>query len=176
MAKKTDIKVCRYRQCKHESKNIDITRDEYIVKGNMYYHKDCYKAKLSGEWKDENTKKDLQYIKEGWLTHISNTVVYSQLFSNLNDLIARGIPSDYLVFVFDYIVENKLNLRYPAGFKFYVDKKEIKDAYKKHQIEKNGLKRQSDFSVKPNMEDNSPKFAINNNKTIGFNSILGGGK
>ena len=38
MAKKSDIKTCRYGQCKHTTKDIDITCDEYVAKRNMYYH------------------------------------------------------------------------------------------------------------------------------------------
>ena len=75
MAKKSDIKTCRYEQCKHTTKDIDITCDEYVAKGNMYYHKDCYKAKINGEWKDKATKADLQLIKNLWLEHISKTVL-----------------------------------------------------------------------------------------------------
>lgn len=174
MSKKTDIKTCRYVDCKHSSKKIDITVEEYRANGNRYYHADCYKLKQKGDWKDEQTKKDLQYIKNEWGLHISNTVVYSQLFRCLNDLISRGISSEYLVFVFDYVIKNKMNLRHPEGFKYFVDRQEIKDAYRKHQAVKIGVKRQSDFVV-INDDSNSPKFTVSQ-KPVGFKSILGGKK
>lgn len=123
-----------------------------------------------GEWKDEKTKADLQYIKNGWVTHISKTVIYSQLFQCLNELIARGISSDYLVFVFDYIVSHKLNLRHPKGFKYFVDKDEIKVAYKKQQSQKISSIKPSNFSGTTDSSD-VPKFALNR-KPNGFGSIL----
>lgn len=123
--------------------------------------------------KDEKTKADLQYIKNGWCIHISKTVPYSQLMKCLNDLIARGISSDYLVFTFDYVVIHKLNLNYPAGFQYFVDKKEIKVAYKKHQIKNSGAKKPNDFTAIDSVD--TPKFTLKQ-KPIGFKSILGGDK
>lgn len=170
MNKKTDIKVCRYVDCPH-GKEIDITKDDYRIVGKtMYYHPDCLKKKKKGEWKDEKTKADLQYIKNGWVTHISKTVIYSQLFQCLNELIARGISSDYLVFVFDYIVSHKLNLRHPKGFKYFVDKDEIKVAYKKQQSQKTSSIKPIDFSGTADSSD-APKFTVNR-KPNGFGCIL----
>lgn len=170
MSKKTDIKTCRYARCNHPDKLIDITKDNYHVEGRMYYHADCYNLKKKGVWKDEQTKKDLQYIKNQWVLNINQTVVYSQLFHCLNDLIARGVSSEYLVFVLDYVIKNKMNLRHPQGFKYYVDRQEIKDAYQKHLIAKSGVGNKSNFVVKDDDSD-APKFSINN-KPKGFGSII----
>lgn len=170
MAKKTDIKKCRYVHCKHLNKEINILCDEFKTIGKMYYHKDCYQAKIKGEWKDEKTKADLQLIKNLWIEHISDTVVYYQLFQCLNDLISQGIDSDYLVFTIQYCINNKLNLRYPRGFKYFVDNQEIKDAYKKKNQQ---TILQTNFLVTDTEDDIIPKFSINK-KTEGFNSILGG--
>ena len=172
MAKKTDIKKCRYTYCKHESTAIDITRDSYKNQGNMYYHEDCYKAKAEGEWKDAKTKADLQLIKNLWVEHISDTVVFSQLFRCLNDLLQRGVESDYLVFVMQYCISHKLKLRYPMGFKYYVDNQDIKKAYKAKQTPKQHID-YSAFSAKDT--DDAPTFSISQKKS-GFGKILGGGK
>lgn len=174
MSKKSDIKTCRYVNCNHDNKEIDITKDSYHADGRMYYHSDCYELKKKNDWKDDQTKKDLQYIKNQWSLCISKTVVYSQLFQCLNELLSRGISSDYLVFTFDYIVKNKMNLRYPQGFKYFVDRQEIKDAYQKYQIKKSGVMNKANFVV---TDDNSPspKFSVNP-KPVGFKSILGGKK
>ena len=174
MSKKTDIKTCRYARCNHPDKLIDITKDNYHVEGRMYYHADCYNLKKKGDWKDEQTKKDLQYIKNQWVLNINQTVIYSQLFHCLNDLIARGVSSEYLVFVLDYVIKNKMNLRHPQGFKYYVDRQEIKDAYQKHLIAKSGANNKSNFVV---TDDGStaPKFSVTQ-KPQGFKSILGGKK
>lgn len=174
MSKKADIKTCRYAKCKYTDKHIDITKDNYRVEGRMYYHSDCYNLKKKCDWKDEQTRKDLQYIKNQWVLHINKTVVYSQLFQCLNDFIARGVSSEYLVFVLDYVIKNKMNLRHPHGFKYYVDRQEIKDAYRKHQITKNNVNDKSNFVVTDDSL-NAPKFSVSQ-KPMGFKSILGGKK
>lgn len=171
MSKKTDIKVCRYDACPH-GKKIDITKDDYRVVGKMYYHTDCLKKKKKSEWKDDKTRADLQYIKNGWVLHISKTVIYSQLFQCLNELLSRGISSNYLVFVFDYVVEHKLNLRHPNGFKYFVDKDVIKTAYKKQQSQAISTTKPSEFA--PADSSDAPTFSVKQ-KPVGFNSILGGG-
>lgn len=172
MSRKTDIKICRYAKCNHSNKKIDIAKDDYKVNGIMYYHSDCYKLKQNDDWKDEQTKKDLQYIKNQWVLHINQTVVYSQLFHCLNEIISRGVSSEYLVFVLDYVIKHKINLNYPQGIKYYVDKQEIKNAYKKHLMTKNGFNDKTKFIVTDD-NSNSPKFSINQ-KAKGFKSILGG--
>lgn len=173
MSKKTDIKNCRYVGCLHGGK-IDITTDVFEVVGKyQYYHSDCLKKKNEEEKANSKTKSDLQYIKNQWVLHIDNTVVYSQLFRCLNDLIARGISSEYLVFVFDYVVKNKMNLRHPFGFKYYVAKDEIKDAYKKEQAKKNKIDLSS-FTVTDNTD--APTFTAPKKQQFGFGSILGGSK
>lgn len=164
------IRKCRYKDCKHSTREIDITKDEFKVKGSMYYHTDCYKLNKESAWKDEKTKADLQYIKTQWILHISNTVVYSELFRCLNGLLDRGITSDYLVFVMDYVVKNKLTLNHPNGFKYYVDKQYIKDAYNKHLLSQSSVNVQTDFVVSTD-DTNTPKFSINK-KPSGFGSIL----
>ena len=168
MGKKSDIKTCRYKFCKHESKEIDISCEDYKRVGSMYYHRDCYKAKADGEWKNEKTKADLQLIRNLWLENISKTVIYSQLFSTMNSFLERGIESEYLVFVLQYCIDHKFKLNYPGGFKYYVDKQEIKDAYarkKKSEI------KISDKAFTAKDKDNSPTFSVNT-KQSGFGSIL----
>lgn len=176
MSRKTDIKSCRYVCCPH-GKKIDISKDNYKLVGKtMYYHDDCLRMKQSGDWKDEKTKADLQYIKNQWVLHINNTVIYSQLFRVLNDFLARGIPSDYLVFVLDYVIEHNMKLNYPKGLEYYIDKQEIKDAYKKSKL---GRIDRLQFTIDLSEYDNpvevkqSPKIG---NSPKGFASILQGKK
>jgi hypothetical protein len=174
MSKKTDIKICRYRFCKHDTTEIDTSWEEYHKNGNQYYHKDCYEAKKKGEWKDKKTKSDLQLIKNLWVENISSTVNYSRLFYELNEFIARGIDSEYLVFVMKYVIENKCTLNYPAGFKWYVDDDKIKRAYGKsvnRQMTKEALENDKGTPNKSTAQE--PKV-IFNNKPSGFGNILGG--
>lgn len=172
MANKPNIRVCRYKQCKHTTRNIDIENDDYVAKKSMYFHKDCYRAKLNCEWKNDEVKKDLQFIKTLWYEHISKTVVYSDLFRVLNNLIERGVDSKYLVFVMEYIVAHKLNLNYPAGFRYFVDKKEIKEAYaKKNLLRSTNEKRQTPIAP---TNDNEPNFSFTTKKK-GFQNIFNRG-
>ncbi len=173
MAKKTDIRTCRFADCPYNHQ-IDISTDNYKIIGRTkYYHADCLDKQRAVEFKDEKAKADLQYIKKGWITYISKTVNYGQLFQCLNELLSRDIPSDYLVFVFDYVVKHKMNLRFPGGFKYYVDREEIKVAYKKQQIETKVTKKINEFTTADS--SNTPKFTIKQ-KPSGFSSILGGKK
>lgn len=169
--RKTDIKTCRYEMC--PCKTIDITKDDYTLVGkSMYYHTECLKKKRAGEWKDEKTKSDLQYIKNQWVLHIDQTVVFSQLFRELNNLLVRGISSEYLVFVFDYVVKNKMPLRFPGGFKYFVNKKEIQDAYQKQKAKENKIDLNG-FTAKDS--DDTPSFNLHKKK-FGFGSVFGGDK
>lgn len=172
MSKKSDIKTCRFVGCTH-GKKIDISKDEYVMpKKGMYYHSDCYKTHKDGNWKDEKTRLDLQYIKDQWALRINRNVVFSQLMRILNEFVARGISSDYLVFVFDYVIKHKMKLNYPNGFKYYVDNQEIKTAYKKSKLKKID---NSKFVVEQSSFDNLQKAKpppITLRKPQGFGSIL----
>lgn len=172
MSKKTDIKTCRFVGCPH-GKKIDISTDKYVMPNKgMYYHPDCFQKYKSGSWKSEQTKADLQYIKNQWALCINRDVVFSQLMKVLNEFIARGTSSDYLVFVFDYVIKHKMRLNYPNGFKYYVDNPDIKAAYRRSKLKRVD---QSNFTVEssnfdaPQKTEPSPLIA---NRPKGFGSIL----
>lgn len=223
MARKADIKVCRFAECNHPGKIVNIAEDDYVADGRSYYHKDCFDEKeqrLINErlakskrrkcgyyncnhpqkiidtgneefvtkegryyhidcWKEfekvrdteEILRADIQLIKNMWIENISNTVVIQRLYQELNKLIRdQGIDPKYVIFVLDYCIKHKFNLRYPAGLKYFVDNSEIKCAYDKAKAKKKIEK--ADFTVKET-EDTAPKFSINK-KPGGFNSILSG--
>lgn len=155
---KDRTRVCKYKGCKHNDK-IHIDREEYIKEEKFFYHTDCYKE-----------KKDLMYFRNLWYERISPTVVVSQLNLIINEYLEKGVTTDYLIFVLEYVVQNHLNLRYPPGFRYFVDKDEIKKAYEKtnKKIIKN-----SDFVATE--QDFSPVFSVPN-KSSGFSKILGGNK
>ena len=171
MARKTDIKVCRYKKCRHPESKINIAEDSFVLIGkSSYFHSDCHEQKQLEDKAEEQLKADIQLIKNLWLEKISDTVVISQLYLEINRLVReRNIPSDYVIFVLQYCIKNKCNLRYPAGLKFYVDRQEIKDAYKKRKMLKIDT---SSFSVNSDQADEAPKFTVNS-KPSGFSSILG---
>lgn len=164
-----NIKTCRYKKCPY-GKKIDIDKEEYRLIGkSMYYHKDCYKNKQKDNEKDEQTKSDFQYIKNQWLLNIDHNLTYSNLFKCLNELISQGISSQYLVFTMDYVVKHKLNLKYPNGFKYYVNKDEIKNAYKKQQILNSGVKKVNEFVAIDKFD--TPKFSVKS-EPKGFGNIF----
>lgn len=157
MTRLAGARVCRYSKCKHNS-NINLDNEKYVYIKNNYYHEDCYKEKC-----------DLQLLRDLWVNNISTTVVHSQLNKTLNQLMENGVSSDYLVFVLQYVLNNHCKLNYPAGFKYYVDNKNIRDAYVKRNQKKIC---QSEFVAKDN-DDDAPKFSIKP-KSCGFKNILGG--
>jgi hypothetical protein len=167
---KTDIKICGYEDCPHPGREINITVDDYSKDGRRYFHTECLEKKKKREVKNEQQKADLQYIKNLWVQHISNTVDYGQLFFVLNGFVVRGINTDYLVFVVRYVIDNNLNLRYPGGLKYFVDNQEIKDAYARSKIQKI---KQSEFHAKTDGNDTAPEFTLTK-KEHGFHTILGG--
>lgn len=130
------VKICRYAACPH-GKKIDLEKDEYKMTGKGYYwHPDCYKKKMSESRKTDAQKKDFEYIKNQWIMHIDRTVSIGLLYKVLNDFISRGLTSDYLSFSIDYIIKNKMKLRYPNGLQYFIDRQEIKDAYTRSKTEK----------------------------------------
>lgn len=161
--------MCRYKTCKHESKDIDITKDDFVNEGKSFYHSDCYKAKTAEDEAKKKKTADLMYFRNLWIDNISNTVVCSQLFKIVNDLLSRGIELEYLIFVLEYCIEHKLNLNYPAGFYYFVDKEEIKMAYTKKKIIKSGYNKNSFMAIEN--DDTSPKFSVQK-KSNGFQNIL----
>lgn len=172
MSQNKNIKTCRYKECKHPNKRLNIVEQDYISVGRLYFHKDCYAEKERKDAAEAKIKADIQLIKNMWVENISNTVVLSQLYLEINKLIReRGIDSEYVIFVLNYCIKNSCNLRYPAGLKYYVDKQEIKDAFEKERAKK--IVGNAMFSVDSTISDSSPKFTINR-KPSGFNSILGG--
>lgn len=167
---KKNIKICRYCNCPYPSKLIDINEDEFAVDGIRYYHKKCYEIKLDEDEKQRQKSEGYQQFRDLWLKNISNTVVYSELHKVLGELISRGIELDYLIYTLNYVIEHKLNLHYPAGFRYFVDRKEIKDAYTKKKSNMSSVCSKENFVI-TKREDNSPKFSINK-EARGFQSIF----
>lgn len=164
----SNIRKCHYIKCLHETQDIDISKEEFQKDGRLYYHKDCYELKKKSDWKDQKTKEDIRSIIDLWNEHISNTVNFGYLTKILNEYIARGVSSEYLLFVLRYVIDHKMKLNYPPGFRYYVDKQIIKEAYNKQKT-REMLKKQSFDNIQK--QDDSPKFSIKQ-KNNGFQSIL----
>lgn len=151
-------RVCQNKRCKHGGK-ILIDSEPFVKEKNGYYHESCFQE-----------KKDMMLIRDLWMKHVSATVVISQLNKVLSELLdIPGVTSGYLVFVMQYVIDNHCKLRYPMGFKYYVDNQNIRDAYTKKT---KPVVKQAQFVVKQDI-DNVPVFSAPK-KPSGFASILGG--
>lgn len=168
---KVDIKTCRFKDCKHTNKKIDISKDEYVKNGRSFYHKDCYSIKASEEEKEKAVSADMQLIKNLWIENINQTVVISLLFKVLREYLDRGVSSDYLVFVMQYVISHHCKLNHPFGFRYYIDNDSIKAEYKK-KIKKEIP--QNAFTVIESQEEVQEKTFSAPKKLNSFSSILGG--
>lgn len=158
---KSDTRVCRYVNCLHESKSINLLTDEFEKDGNSFFHKDCYE-----------TRANIQKIKTLWHDNIDSMVVYAQLNKIVNQLIFHDhLSSDYVLFALKYAIDHKetIKLRYPPGLRYVVGNLQVRDAYKKATVVRT---KQSDFVAHDN-DSTSPKFSFSS-KSTGFGSILGG--
>lgn len=167
---KKDIKQCRFPMCKHATRRINIAEEPFVKEGTMYYHEDCYEIKKKNEWKSEQTKKDLAEFRDLWWKYISKTVNFAQLMTILNDYVAKEVPSDYLLYALKYCIRHHFNLNYPNGFKYFVDKREIKVAYERHLIRQSEVNKQ-DTEIEKKDKEEPPQFKVQN-KPRGFQSIL----
>lgn len=195
MAKNT--RICRYACCPTENKEINISNEPYEVYHHRYFHKSCLekflideeaKKKIQEEIREEHRlerekrkqeeeaalaakrqqRADVDCIFDMWCKRISNTVNYAALRKILNEYFERGISGDYMIFALQYAIDHKTPLRYPPGFRYVLDKQEIKDAYQKQQAAKL-LKQQKE--IKPR-KTNAPQFALNREKSGGFGNIF----
>jgi len=166
---KVDIKTCRYSNCKHASKEIDISKEKFINVGRAFYHEDCYKTKIAIEEREKNISADMQLIKNLWIENINQTVVISLLFKVVREYLDRGVSSDYLVFVLQYVISHHCKLNHPFGFKYYIDDANIKAEYKKKMMP--DIPRDAFTVVESQEEDQGKKFSVPK-KSTGFGSIL----
>lgn len=67
--KKGEFRQCGYKNCLHDTKIIDRSKDEFIKNKSAYYHKDCYEHKLKYDYsnsdKQESQDKNTPVYFEG---------------------------------------------------------------------------------------------------------------
>lgn len=162
MTAKSNIKRCRFGRCLHETKDIDIEKEDY-VKGDgasSFYHRDC-----------KAVKDDIETVKMLWHDHISENVVFSQLTNIINRIIFdKHIPSEYLVFAMQYVIKYKKPLKHPPGLYYIIDDSAIKAAWAKHKAKQ--IVGNAKFEAKTD-EKTEPVFSVKR-KTQGFGDIFGG--
>jgi hypothetical protein len=174
---KADIRICPYCNCPFPDHELNIKTDPFVKsKSNRYYHKQCFEEEQKVKARTDDEKADIALLIDMWKKNISNTVNYGYLRKVINEYVQRGVSTDYLVFCLQYVIANRMSLNYPNGFKYYVDKKEIKDAYDKKQMQKQFDALQKELkerhSESPIGSSNAPSFAMKKQKDEGFGSIL----
>lgn len=174
---KSDIRICPYCNCPFPNHEVNIKTDLFVKsRSNRYYHKKCFDAECKANKKTEQEKADISLILDLWNKNISNTVNYGYLRKIINEYTQRGISTDYLVFCLQYVIANRMPLNYPNGFKYYVDRREIKEAYDKKQMQKKYEEMQKEIKERkpetPIWSSNAPSFAMKKQKEEGFGSIL----
>lgn len=157
---KKDIRQCRCTKCLHETRDIDISKDEFISVGSSYYHKDCYQ-----------TKCDIELVMNIWGEDIDPNVSYSYLRKELNNLIyTQGNSSDYIIFCARRGAKSG-RLKHIPGLKYIVNDESVKKSYYRTRVKIN----EDDFKVDKE-DQREPKFNGMKSKPTGFGSIFGGKK
>lgn len=158
---KSTGEICCYKYCRHVGKKI-TGDDEFVSSGKKFYHKDCFQA-----------KEDIQYIKNLWLSNISQTVSIPLLYKVINEYVERGVTTAYIAFVMEYIIRNHCKLNYPPGLRYYIDNADIKKKYEKKLA---GSIPADSFIAFESQEDAPKKSYSLPKRASGFASILDGDK
>lgn len=114
---------CRYKYCKHESR--EIPREDAILSGkSTFYHKDCFEE-------IENKKKIVDLFHE----KINPNSPFPQIQRTITDIIHnKGISAEFLLFGLQYYINNKIPLNYPPGLYYVVANKDVKKAFNKSKL------------------------------------------
>ena len=87
------------------------------------------------------------------------------LDNNIMALKNQGFKLDYILFCLKYIIGHKINLRYPAGLKYYIGREDILKAYNLSKIKR------VDVCGFKTVDNNGVDFTFNKNQQ-GFHRIL----
>lgn len=128
-------KKCRYISC-DKGGIINIEKEPYEKSGRMYFHKECFFKKIKADEWSQKSKSFSDEFKKIWIENINKRVSINELSTVVNSLIENGNDYDYLLFVLKYCVQNKLNLNYPYGFVYFVNKNEIREEYTRDKFKK----------------------------------------
>lgn len=107
---------CRWSHCKHGG---EVSKEEAVHVGNMYYHKDCFQE-----------KSNIDQIIELYKARVDPDPIIPALRKVINDLIfKKGFDSGYVLYALQYCMDNGWNLRYPAGMYYVVKNDSAKAAW-----------------------------------------------
>lgn len=160
MAKSVE-KKCNYSHCKHDTKIIDISKDDYQIEENgKYIHTDC-----------KREKDTMLEIIDFWYRNIDADVIFTQLRRLLDRLVySEHVDPDYIL----YAIKKKAKyLNYPPGIIYAIKDKEVKKSYE-HEQKIRAFKETLGNQVAPQQSD-EPVFTYNDNSNKKkFGDIFGG--
>lgn len=116
-------------------------------------------------------QKQYDEFRRLWIANINKSVEQGYLKYAFNSAIQQGYSTDYILFVLKYCIDTHQNLHYPAGFKFFIEKPYIKQAYEEYKI-KHLPKVKIDFEKLRREQSTKPTFKAPISKPMGFNSIF----
>ena len=157
MAKaKNNLRKCNYSHCKHDSKDIDISSEQFLEEKGKYYHPDC------------KHEKDIIYaIKDYWYKNIDKDVIFNQLTKIIERLIYKeGYEADYIL----YALKIKAKyLNHPPGLVYAVKDKKVRNDWEFEQ------KLKSFKSSNPVISEEEPTFTFKGSEgKKKFGDIFGG--
>lgn len=113
---KSRLYKCWYKNCKIGK----VANNEAIKIGNKRYHKKCYQD-----------LEDLKKCRELYVEYINPAVVHVQLNSTINNLVNdKKIKPCYLLYVIEYIIDNKLEVKSVYSLHYFINNYKIKNSYK----------------------------------------------
>lgn len=156
MAKNKMVR-CRYKHCKHDQKEIE--RDQAVKDGGAYYHPDCHQE-----------KELMRSIEQYFINNINSQPIMQQLRTVINRLVyVQGKDPAFILFAMKYAVQNKIQLRYPPGLYYIIDRDDVIEAWRKRN---RGQRKEFDFA---DVEDYTPTDGYTVQRPTGFGRILNNG-
>lgn len=141
---------CRYSYCKH---NGEVNKEEAIKEGNSYFHKDCYEEKQLK-----------QKIEEYYILNMPQCTL-QLLRKVIKQLIhEKGNEAKYIMFVLEYIYNNKKPINNPFGLVNYCNDERIKNEFKKSIIKKQYEKMNKSIEIDISINKNGYKYKSTNKK------------
>lgn len=159
MTKEADYKKCNYSHCKHNSKTILITEEEYVEEKGRYYHPDC-----------KHEKDTIAEIIDFWYRHIDEDVVFNQLVKIINRLIYKEcISCDYLLWA---LKKKESVINHPPGLVYISKDKQLKKEWEFEKKLKDFNESKASIEIRA---ENEPSFIYcENGSKKKFGDIFGG--
>lgn len=123
---------CFWAHCDHEDHMIDLKSESYIKddKTNKCYHEKCWHEKLV-----------LSDTINDFLNKVDPNASRTYLRKELNRLVYQEhVPCEYVQFIVNYVADHHMGLKFPGGIKFYLDNKQVVEAWNRKTMPKHNLK------------------------------------